>query len=74
MNMGSAENADRLQVEKWKLFLKRRKAYILIDAGRYVEAEVLLQEMMNSGDDMTRRFAKGELDYIIEQKQKKGLI
>lgn len=74
MNLEPAGNVAPEAVENWKLFLKRRKAYFLIDLERYVEAEVLLQEMLNCDDDLTRRFAKGELDYIIEQKQKKGLF
>lgn len=74
MNLRSDNNANPQALENWRLFLKRRKAYILIDMERYVEAEVLLQEMMSSGDELTRRFAKSELDYIIDQKRKKGLF
>ena len=43
-------------------FLKRRKAYILIDRKRYSEAKQLLEEMLN--DPQSKEFAEGELKYI----------
>ena len=66
------EGADAAALEQWKLFLKRRKAYILTDAQRFVEAEVLLQELLNSNDEITRNFAASELQYVIEEKRKMG--
>ena len=50
----------------WKhhmAFLKRRKAYILIDKNRLAEAEKLLMEMTN--DSLCKDFAEGELKYMI---------
>ena len=43
-------------------FLKRRKAYILIDKGELSEAERLLKEMTD--DPLCKEFAEGELKYI----------
>lgn len=43
-------------------FLKRRKAYILIDKGELSEAERLLKEMIE--DPLCKEFAEGELKYI----------
>ena len=47
-------------------FLKRRKAYVLIDRQLYDEAETLLNEMLN--DPLSKEFAMGELDYISRKK------
>ena len=49
-------------------FLKRRKAYILIDKKRYSEARSLLSEMLS--DPMCKDFAQDELKYLnaIEKK------
>ncbi len=68
------EGADADALERWKLFLKRRKAYILSDAQRFVEAEVLLQELLNSSDEVTRNFAASELRYVIDEKRKAGMM
>ncbi len=43
-------------------FLKRRKAYILIDKQRYSEARQLLEEMIN--DPLSKDFAEGEMKYL----------
>ena len=51
--------------EQWNYhmaFLKRRKAYILIDRKRYSEAKQLLEEMLN--DPQSKECAEGELKYI----------
>jgi hypothetical protein len=48
-------------------FLKRRKAYILIDKNRLAEAEKLLTEMTN--DSLCKDFAEGELKYIEQLKK-----
>ena len=68
------EGADANALEQWKLFLKRRKAYILTDAQRFVEAEVLLQELLNSSDEITRNCAASELRYVIDEKRKMGMM
>lgn len=73
ISMGIEEGADAGAVERWRLFLKRRKAFILTDSQRFVEAEVLLQELLNSGDEVTSRFAASELQYVIEEKHKRGI-
>ena len=43
-------------------FLKRRKAYVLIDRKRYSEARSLLSEMLN--DPLCKDFAEDELNYL----------
>ena len=43
-------------------FLKRRKAYVLIDLKRYDDARKLLTEML--GDPLCEGFAKDELNYL----------
>lgn len=43
-------------------FLKRRKAYVLIDMQKYDEAELFLKEIVN--DPLCKDFAEGELNYI----------
>ncbi|MBR1593739.1 MAG: hypothetical protein IJ659_03075 [Alloprevotella sp.] len=48
-------------------FLKRRKAYILIDKGELSEAERLLREMIK--DPLCKEFAEGELKYIEQLKR-----
>ena len=73
ISMGIEEGVDAVAVERWRLFLKRRKAFILTDSQRFVEAEVILQELLNCGDDVTRRFAASELQYVIEEKNKRGI-
>lgn len=58
--------------EQWiyhMAFLKRRKAYILIDKKRYSEARQLLEEMLN--DPLSKDFAEGELKYIKQMMQAK---
>ena len=48
-------------------FLKRRKAYILIDKGELLEAERLLREMIE--DPLCKEFAEDELKYIEQLKR-----
>lgn len=58
--------------EQWNYhmaFLKRRKAYILIDKKRYSEARQLLEEMLY--DPLSKDFAEGELKYIKQMMQAK---
>ena len=43
-------------------FLKRRKAYVLIDRKRYSEARSMLSEMLN--DPICKDFAQGQLKYL----------
>lgn len=47
-------------------YLKRRKAYILIDWGMIPQAKELLRSMLD--DPLCSNFAKGELDYIEQNK------
>ena len=52
-------------IKAWEFhmaFLKRRKAYVLIDFGRIAEARAYLTEMLD--DPMNKDFARGELQYI----------
>lgn len=48
-------------------FLRRRKAYVLIDVGRLDDAEKLCQELLK--EPMNADFALGELAYIQRLKQ-----
>ena len=53
------------EMEAWQhhlAFLKRRKAYILIDLHEFDKAEELLTEMVQ--DPLCKDFAEGELNYI----------
>ena len=52
-------------IKAWEFhmaFLKRRKAYVLIDFGRIAEARAYLTEMLD--DPMNKDFAGNELSYI----------
>lgn len=52
-------------IKSWNFhmaFLKRRKAYVLIDLKRHAEARSLLTEMLN--DPVCKDFAEEELNYI----------
>lgn len=51
-------------VHDWMSFLKRRKAYTLIDAKQYDAAKQVLLELIKDPDPTNVSFAKGELDYI----------
>lgn len=60
---------DKEEMEMWNFhmaFLKRRKAYILIDRRELDEAERLLNEMKE--DPLCKEFAEGELGYIEDLK------
>ena len=48
--------------EFYMAFLKRRKAYVLIDLGRIAEARAYLTEMLE--DPVNKDFAENELNYI----------
>ena len=52
--------------ENFQSFLKRRKAYYLIDMRRYDDAEAVLEELMKNPDQAD--WAKSELEYIREIK------
>ena len=57
------ENEEDLNTwNKHMAFLKRRKAYCLIDLERFIEARQLLCEMLN--DPLCKDFAEGEIRYI----------
>lgn len=62
---------DESLVQHWNAymaFLKRRKAYVLIDQGRLDEAEHLLQTLIK--EPLCQDFAIGELKYIEEFKKR----
>lgn len=46
----------------WSSFLKRRKAYILVDWGMLTEAKKFLKEIVK--DPMCEDFARQELSYL----------
>ena len=66
-NSPKPENEESLKAWNFHMaFLKRRKAYALIEEGRYEEAKAFItKEMLN--DPQCKDFAQGELDYINEQ-------
>lgn len=51
-----------IEWNKHMAFLKRRKAFVLIDRKRYAEAKSLLSEMLN--DPLCKEFAMNELNYL----------
>lgn len=55
-------NLDDEDNRKWKAFLRRRKAYLLIDWGLIPQAKELLHSLL--GDPLCREFAVGELQYL----------
>ena len=64
----SAKPEDAEYEEAWKshmAFLKRRKAYVLIDQNRLDEAKTLLEKMLQ--DPLCHDFAVKELEYINNQ-------
>lgn len=66
----SPKPTDENLVQRWNeymAFLKRRKAYVLIERRRLEEAESLLQALTN--DPLCRDFAIGELKYVEGLKQ-----
>ena len=58
-------------IKEWNFhiaFLKRRKSYALIEAGRFEEAKTFLtKDLIN--DPLCKQFAEGELNYIREQER-----
>lgn len=55
-------------IKEWEshmAFLKRRKAYVLIDLGRIAEAKAHLMELLK--DPLCKNFAEGELNYINQR-------
>lgn len=61
--MGSNE-----ELSEFSSFLRRRKVYLLIEAEQYDEAEKLLRNMLDEPENFD--FAKHELTFLQEQKQK----
>lgn len=53
--------------DKYNQFIKRRKAFVLIDMEEWEEAENLLNELKNYPE--SQRFAEGELNYIKEMRR-----
>ena len=71
----SPKPEDERGLEEWNFhmaFLKRRKAYALIEEERYVEAEAYItEELLN--DPMCKDFAIKELRYIKKARQSRQL-
>ena len=61
------EDADIEDYNHFMKFLKRRKAFIYIEAERLDEARALLAQMAESNDEDDRKFAAAELEYLNEQ-------
>lgn len=57
---------SREQLERFINFVKRRKAYMLVNLGRYDEAERLLKQLLDDPDNSD--FALSELAYIQKHK------
>lgn len=60
----SGEGYDAIEYNHFMKFLKRRKTFIYIEMERYDDAEALLQEMLESGDEESKDFAANELEYL----------
>jgi hypothetical protein len=56
------------ELAEFSSFLRRRKVYLLIEAEQYDEAEKLLRNMLDEPENFD--FAKHELTFLQEQKQK----
>ena len=67
----SPKPEDENAIKVWNFhiaFLKRRKSYALIEAGRFEEAKTFLtKDLIN--DPLCKQFAEGELNYIREQER-----
>lgn len=63
MKMEFEEDAPK-EIHEWNCFLKRRKAYFLVEARKFDEAKPFLLDLICDPDPTNRDFAKGELDYI----------
>ena len=57
---------NEAQLDSFISFAKRRKAYLLVDLGRYGEAEAMLTKMLNEPENSD--FALNELAYIQKNK------
>lgn len=70
-NSPKPENEEGLRAWNWHMaFLKRRKAYALIEEERFEEAKAFITtELLN--DPQCKDFAQGELNYIDEQLKKR---
>lgn len=60
------DGPSRQQLQRFVNFVKRRKAYMLVNLGRYDEAERLLKQLLDDPDNSD--FALSELAYIQKQK------
>lgn len=60
------DSEDLEKVRSFVNFLRRRKAYLLINLGRYEEARTLLQILLQ--DPENSDFALNELAYIQKKK------
>ncbi len=58
--------SDGTQFERFINFMKRRKAFLLVNLGRYDEAEAILTKMLNEPENSD--FALNELAYIQKKK------
>lgn len=72
-NMDNSDDEDdeyrgpsREQIEKFLNFIKRRRAYMLVNRGKYREAERLLKQLLD--DPENSDFALSELAYIQKNK------
>ena len=59
-------NSSDQQIEEFIGFLKRRKAFTLVNLGRYDEAQAMLTKMLNEPENSD--FALNELAYIQKNK------
>ena len=66
MRMSREESTPKEEVHRWMSFLKRRKVYVLVEAGEYDAAKEILFELICDSVPENRVFAKHELDYIEE--------
>ena len=58
------EESTQEQLHRWKSFLKRRKAFLLVEAKKLEEAKVILNDLIRDPDPVNRKFAMEELAFI----------
>lgn len=66
------DEADPVEYRHLMKFLKRRRAFYMIENGLYDDAEIILKEILNSSDEDDRDFAQSELAYIEQLRSNKN--
>ena len=64
---GEQDDSSSEGISDFFNFLKRRKAYLLVETGRYDDAENMLRKMLDEPDNMD--FANTELSVIKKRRK-----